>query len=114
MRSCSLILDYFESDLLIGWEEDSSVHDAECSFAENLVQLVELFDAFILHFLLNLRIEIVENSIEDFLLEIILSHELGCEPKVLHVGGLILIGVSLEPAVVLFSIVSLALGGSAR
>jgi hypothetical protein len=47
------------------------MHNAKGPFAKDFEELVELFCSFVLKLLLNLRIKIVKDAIENFFLEVV-------------------------------------------
>ena len=51
------------------------MHNTKGPFTKDFKELVELLRSFVLKLLFNLRVEIVEYAIENFLLEVVHSHE---------------------------------------
>jgi hypothetical protein len=90
------------------------MHNTKGPFTKDFEELVELLCSFILKLLFNLRVEIVEDAIENFFLEVVLASELCCETKVFHVRAVLLVRMKLEPSIMVHSILSISFGGSFR
>ena len=80
------------------------MHYAESAFSNYFEKLVELICTFVLKFLFNLSVKVVEYAIEDLFLKVIGAHKLGREPEISHILAFFLILMLLKPAIVGFAI----------